>query len=137
METVLERIQEEYSCPSNARTSTSQLSPARVAREGTVTRLSNPSCKAPPRYHRYSKVNVSPSLSSSPTIDADKSSSEVGFNGNMDVEDKDGIEFKTVNVFEFTSIPKSSPSLGITDTCQSSPRTVASLESVMSPSNCA
>ena len=54
----------------------------------------------------------------------------------MAVEEIEGREFKTVIVFEFTEVPKSWPSLGVTDACQSSPRVISSLEIVNNPSNC-
>ena len=136
MEIAFERTQAECPSPSNALISTSQLSPARVTIDGSVVRLFNPSCKTLPTYHRYSNVSESPSLSSSPAMDVERSSSEVGFDGDMAVEEIEGREFKTVIVFEFTEVPKSWPSLGVTDACQSSPRVISSLEIVNNPSNC-
>ena len=69
-------------------------------------------------------------------MDADRSSFEVGFDGDIVAEDIEGSEFNTVIVFEVTVAPKSSPSLGVTDACQLSPFTIDVLESVIKPSNC-
>ena len=75
-------------------------------------------------------------MSASPAIDAERSSSTVGFGGEIVAEEIEGREFNTVIVFEFTVAPKSSPSLGVTEDCQLSPFRRDVLEIVINPSNC-
>ena len=125
-----EESHEETSVPSETRTSTVQTSPGRVASEGKVVASSSESTWVPPSIHFVSvAVTGSPSMSSLTT--ARRTSSEVSGARSLGVtESMVGAVLRTTTGLEETVVPTSSPSEGVTSTCQASPFDVAEAGSV-------